>query len=258
MLRIVVPMGGEGKQFFEHGYTFPKPLIEIDGRSMIELVVENLTPSVPHQFIFVCRQEHLEEYALTEVLRLLSPTCRVVPMHGPTAGALCSVLLGIEDGDRDDELLIANADQVVQMSIDHFLQDVRNRNADGGIVTFPSTHPKWSYVRIEGDEVVAAAEKRPISPHATAGLYYFQRTSGFVQAAESMIMKNAALRREFFVCPVYNELVLSGKRIVVYPVPRSNMHSLGTPEDVERYAAFLAQRALNDLNAVRVAFGKNA
>jgi len=253
MLRIVVPMGGEGRQFFEHGYTFPKPLIEIDGRSMIELVVENLTPSVPHQFIFVCRKEHLADYALTDVLHLLSPSCRVVSMHGTTAGALCSVLLGIEEDCHDDELLIANADQVVQMSIDEFIQDARNRNADGAIVTFPSTHPKWSYVRIEDNMVVAAAEKRPISPNATAGLYYFKRIDSFVKAAESMILKNAALRREFFVCPVYNELVLSGQRIVVHPLQRSDMHSLGTPEDVERYAAFLAQRSQQNLGRIREA-----
>lgn len=244
MLRIVVPMGGEGRQFFEHGYTFPKPLIEIDGRSMIELVVENLTPRVPHQFVFVCRKQHLDEYALTDVLRLLSPTCQVIPMQGPTAGALCSVLLGIEGDDRDDDLLVANADQVLQMSIDDFIQDAKTREADGAIVTFPSTHPKWSYVRLEGDQVVAAAEKRPISPHATAGLYYFRTISAFVEGAESMILKNATLKNEFFVCPVYNELVLKGKRILVYPLQRSDVHSLGTPEDVERYTAFLAQRPL--------------
>ena len=239
MLKIVVPMGGEGRRFAEQGYTFPKPLVEIDGRPMIELVVHNLRPKEPHEFIFICRQEHLEQYALTEVLRLVAPACRIVPMREATAGALCSVLLASNHLQGDQELLVANADQIVDVCIDSFLADARARQADGSIVTFPSTHPKWSYVKLEHDLVVAAAEKRPISRHATAGLYYFRRTDQFIAAAERMLLKNASLRSEFFVCPVYNELVLAGLRISHFEIDRHAMHSLGTPEDVKRYAAHL-------------------
>jgi NDP-sugar pyrophosphorylase family protein len=239
MLKIVVPMGGEGRRFIEQGYTFPKPLIEIDGRPMIELVAENLTPKGPHEFIFICRQEHLDQYALADVLRLVAPGCRVVSMREATAGALCSVLLASNHLGGDEELLVANADQIVDVSIDSFLADSRNCSADGSIVTFPSTHPKWSYVKLEGELVVAAAEKRPISLHATAGLYYFRRASQFIAAAERMLLKNASLRSEFFVCPVYNEFVLAGLRVTTFAIDRHAMHSLGTPEDVKRYATVL-------------------
>ena len=141
--------------------------------------------------------------------------------------------------DSDEELLVANADQIVDMSIDAFLADARSRSADGSIVTFPATHPKWSYVKREGELVVAAAEKRPISTEATAGLYYFRRTSQFIAAAERMLLKNASLRSEFFVCPVYNEFVLEGLRVTTFAIDRHAMHSLGTPEDVKRYATLL-------------------
>src|SRR5438067_1624035 len=96
MIRIVVPMGGEGRQFAERGYTFPKPLVEIGGRPLIEIVVRNLTPVEPHQFVFVCRREHVEQYALGDVLRLVAPDCQIVTLNQSTAGALCSVLLTIE------------------------------------------------------------------------------------------------------------------------------------------------------------------
>ena len=239
MLKIVVPMGGEGRRFIEQGYTFPKPLIEIDGRPMIELVSQNLSPKEPHEFIFICRQEHLEQYALSDVLKLVAAGCRVVSMREATAGALCSVLLASNHLDSEQELLVANADQIVDVCIDSFLADARNRKADGSIVTFPSTHPKWSYVKLEGELVVAAAEKRPISTHGTAGLYYFRRTDQFIAAAERMLLKNASLRSEFFVCPVYNEFVLAGMRVTTFEIDRHAMHSLGTPEDVKRYAALL-------------------
>jgi len=237
MLTIVMPMGGDAKRFAEKGYTFPKPLVEIVGRPMVEIVVQNVAPSEAHGFVFICRQDHIERFALADVLRLVAPECRIVPITGQTAGALCSVLLAMEFVGQDDELLVANADQVIDATTDAFLNDARRRDADGAMVTFPSTHPKWSYARLEGDRVVAVAEKRPISVHATAGLYYFRRGGDFLAAAEAMILKNAALHNEFYVCPVYNELILAGKKVVVYPITREQMHSLGTPEDVERFAA---------------------
>jgi NDP-sugar pyrophosphorylase family protein len=236
MIRIVVPMGGEGRQFAERGYTFPKPLIEIAGQPLIEVVVRNLTPSEPHQFIFVCRREHVQQFALGDVLQLVAPDCRIVTMAKPTAGALCSVLLGMEHLRHDEELLVANADQCVDASVDAFLAAARAADWDGALMTFPNTHPRWSYARTEHDRVVAVAEKQPISRNATAGLYYFRRGRDFVEAAERMLLKQASVGGEFYVAPVYNELILAGRRVGIFPIDGAAMHGLGTPEEVERFA----------------------
>jgi NDP-sugar pyrophosphorylase family protein len=237
MFNIVIPMGGEGKRFAECGYTFPKPLVEIAGRSMVEIVVQNLVPKEAHRFIFICNRDHLDKYALGEVLHLISPGCRIVSIRGQTAGALCSVLLAMEYLDSDDELLIANADQFVEISIDDFLMHARKPDTDGCIMTFPATHPKWSYAKTDDrGEVLMVAEKRPISQHATTGIYYFRRSSDFVDGAEQMILKNTMTAGEYYVCPVYNELILKGKKITVFPITREQMHSLGTPEDVASFA----------------------
>lgn len=244
MIHVIVPMSGEAKRFAERGYTFPKPLIEIDGRPMIEIVVQNITPSDPHRFVFVCREDHITGFALADVLRLLSPSCDVVTVHSTPAGALCTVLLAAAHFDNDDELLICNGDQLVDASVDRFLAVARAAQADGCIMTFPSTHPKWSYVRLEGDVVVAVAEKRPISRHATAGIYYFRSGRDFLAGAQQMLLKNATVSGEFYVCPVYNELILMGKRITTFPIERGQMHSLGTPEDVDAFAQLAPSRAL--------------
>ena len=238
MLDIVVPMGGEGRQFAERGSTFPKPLVEIHGRPMIEVVQQNLAPSAAHRFIFICRAEHLHRYALGDVLRLIAPGCAIVPMHEPTAGALCSVLLAANHLDPEGELVVANADQVIDVSMDEFLAFARRPGTDGCIVTFPSTHPKWSYARVdENGDVVMVAEKRPISRQATSGIYYFRSAAEFLEGAERMILKNASLAGEFYVCPVYNEFILDGRRVSTFPLQREQMHSLGTPEDLDRFIA---------------------
>lgn len=239
MIRIVVPMGGGGRQFAERGYTFPKPLVEVAGRPLVEWVIQNLTPAEPHEFIFVCRQEHVEQFALADVLRLIAPDCRIVTMARPTAGALCSVLLGMEHLQHDQELLVANADQCVDLPVDRFLRAARESNWDGGIMTFPNTHPRWSYARVEHGDVVAVAEKQPISRHATVGIYYFRRSLAFVHAAERMLCKNASVGGEFYVAPVFNEFILEGRRVGHFPIEAAEMHGLGTPEEVERYQALL-------------------
>ncbi len=215
MIRIVVPMGGEGKRFAELGYTFPKPLVEIAGKPMIEIVARNLAPSEEHRFIFVCRKEHIDRFALGDVLRLVADDCDIVVMPNPTAGALCSVLLALEHLNNGDELLVANADQYIDVSLDRFLGVARSDAWDGCMMTFPSTHPKWSYAKVEDGQVVAVAER--------------------------MILKNASVMGEFYVCPVYNELILMGKRITTFPIDSSQMHSLGTPEDVQAFASSKAK-----------------
>ena len=157
MIHIVVPMGGEGRQFADRGYTFPKPLVEVAGQPLIEIVARNLTPSCAHRFVFVCKQEHIQKFALGDVLELVAPGCRIVTMAKPTAGALCSVLLGMEHLEHEDELLIANADQWIDSPIDAFLSAARSSGWDGAIMTFPNTHPRWSYVRTENDLAVSPA-----------------------------------------------------------------------------------------------------
>jgi NDP-sugar pyrophosphorylase family protein len=237
-------MGGEGRQFAERGYTFPKPLVEIAGQPLIELVVKNLTPSEPHEFVFICRQEHVQKYALADVLRLLAPRCRIVTIAQRTAGALCSVLLGMEHLTHQNELLVANADQWIDVSIDAFLSAARAAGRDGAIMTFPNTHPRWSYARVEGDAVVAVAEKQPISRNATVGIYYFRQSIEFVQAAERVLLKNASVAGEFYVAPVFNEFVLAGRSVGIFPIDPGQMHGLGTPEEVERFQAGAYARGL--------------
>src|SRR3989344_1689844 len=131
MLNIVVPMAGLGKRFADKGYTFPKPLIEIKGRPMIEWVVRNLTPACEHRFIFVCRREHYDHYNLHGLLRLVTPNCEIIVIDSPTEGAACTVLLTRDYIDNDDPLMIANSDQYIDGDINHFVNDALQNGKDG-------------------------------------------------------------------------------------------------------------------------------
>src|SRR5882724_131426 len=245
MLQIVIPLAGKATRFQERGHTFPKPLFEIGNRSMIEIVLENLAPPPPAQYIFICRKEHLSQFYLGDMLQLLAPGSRVIPLEHETAGALCSVLLAVDQLRLDEEILIANGDQFIAASLDPFYAACRQPGVDGCILTFTATHPRWSFAKTdESGKVAAVAEKRPISKQATAGLYYFRRAGDLIEASERMILKGLSTSGQFFVCPVYNELILAGKNIRTHHLPEGTMHSLGTPEDLDVFMKYhLAKEA---------------
>ena len=235
-LHVIVPLAGKAERFKDRGYTFPKPLIEINNRSMIETVLENLAPPKPVTFTFICRKEHLTRFYLNDVLQMLVPGCRVIALEGETAGALCSVLLAAEGLDSESDLLVVNGDQFISSPLAAFYKACREPDTDGCILTFRATHPRWSFVKTDASgQVLAVAEKRPISQQATVGLYYFRCAADFLVASERMILKGLKTAGQFYVCPVYNEMILDGKKITTVQLPEGAMHSLGTPEDLENF-----------------------
>ncbi len=237
MINIVIPMAGEGRRFKEAGYSFPKPIIEIGGKTMIDVVVRNLKPAVEHKFIFVGLREHFETYDLHNILKKSTDNkFETVLLSGPTQGAACTVLSASSFINNDDELLIANADQFIKGGINAFIERARKETRDGSMVTFPSSHPKWSYARTDKNgKVLEVAEKKVISDHATAGVYYFKTGKSFVSHAQDMIHKNIRHDEQFFVAPVYNELILDDKKIFIDEVPIDSILGMGTPEDLKQF-----------------------
>ncbi len=236
-MKIIIPMAGKGSRFAEAGYAFPKPLIDIKGKPMIEVVVDNLRPSSDHTFVFICLREHYEKYDLHNVLKNATRNkFEVVLINGVTEGAACTVLTAKQYIDNDDDILIANSDQYIELPLDEFIKDAHTGDKDGLIMTFQSSHPKWSFARTDSSgKVVETAEKKVISNHATVGLYYFKKGTDYVKGAENMIHKDIRYNNEFYVCPVYNELILAGKNIYINEIPQEKMHGLGTPEDLNNF-----------------------
>ena len=237
-VNVVIPAAGQGKRFAEVGYQHPKPLIDVEGRPMIELVLENFR-GVGRPIVLL-QERHVEQYCADALLESLAPDSVTVGVDGLTEGAACTVLLAEPHIDNGNELVLANSDQVVDVSIAAFVQEMRDRNADGGILTFKSDEPKWSYARTdENGRVTEVAEKVVISDQATVGIYYFRHGSDFVRFAKQMIAKDIRVNGEFYVCPVFNQLIQAGRDVYVSEIAQSQMHGLGTPEDLE---TFLARR----------------
>ena len=229
---ILIPMAGEGSRFQKAGYTFPKPMVEVNGKPMIQVVVDNL--GFEANYIYVVRKEHYDKYNLKSFLNLITPDCKIVIVDKLTEGAACTTLLAKEYIDNDDPLIIANSDQFVEWNSMDFYYKMVETKSDAGIVTFYSTHPKWSFVKLnESGNVIKVAEKDPISDIATVGIYYYRKGSEYVKYAEQMIEKNIRVKNEFYVCPIFNEFIGDNKKIKTYDIDK--MWGIGTPEDLEYF-----------------------
>lgn len=240
-MKVIIPMAGNDELFRRHGFHYAKPVIEIDRRPLVEHAFESLNSIPEASFVFIVRKEDDLRFHLRDVLQLLNPNATVLRADGETAGAGCTALLAIEHIDPDDELIIANADQIVNVDFKEIVGNFRDRQLDAGTIVFDSVHPRWSFVKTDAEGfVIEAAEKRPISRHATAGVYYFRRGKDFITAVQSMIRKGASVNNGYFVCPCLNELILANKRIGTFPIERDQYISLATPQAIEEYEQVLA------------------
>jgi HAD superfamily hydrolase (TIGR01509 family) len=231
-LNILIPMAGAGSRFSQAGYTFPKPLIEVHGKPMIQVVVENL--NIEANYIFIVQKDHYEKYNLKYLLNLIAPNCKIVQVEGITEGAACTTLLAKEFIDNDAPLVMANSDQFVEWNSNECMYAFNADAIDGGILTFKATHPKWSYAKIGDDGFVSeVAEKKPISDNATVGVYFWKKGSDYVKYAEQMIANNIRTNNEFYVCPVFNEAIADGKKVRVKQIEK--MWGIGTPEDLNYF-----------------------
>jgi dTDP-glucose pyrophosphorylase len=250
MLNIVIPMAGRGSRFQKEGYTLPKPLIPVLGKPMIQVVINNLRPKVAHRFIFICLQEHLEKYQVAEKLKAWAGAgTEIVTVDQVTEGAACTVLLAKEFINNDEPLMIANSDQWVDTDINDYLETMNHENADGLIMTMWANDPKWSFVRFnEKHEIIEVVEKEVVSNEATVGIYNYKHGKDFVRAAEQMIAKNYRVNGEFYVAPVYNELIREGKKIIIYNIGKEadGMYGLGIPSDLKLFESLpISKRSIN-------------
>lgn len=227
-------MAGEGSRFSKEGYTFPKPLIDVNGKPMIQTVVENL--DFDCEYVFLVRKAHVEKYEGIEhtLRRITNGHCKIVIVDKLTQGAACTALLAKEYIDNDEDLLIANSDQFIEYESENFNAFKNMTDVDSMVFAFNDVHPKWSFVKTNSrGYVTEVAEKKPISDIATCGIYWYRKGSDFVKYAENMIKKDIRVNDEFYIAPVYNELIKDGKTLIPFYV--HEMWGLGTPEDLKRY-----------------------
>lgn len=237
-VNILVLLGGSSTFFDNQQYHFPKSLIEIKGKPMIQHVVENLKNiAIDKKFVFAVKKSDCDKFHLKNVLKLLTENqCEVVALQRETKGAACSALMAVDSIDSDTPLIISNGDQVIDTDLCLILEQFFGGNCDAAVVCFESVHPRWSYVLVdENDQVVEAVEKNPISKNAIAGIYIFRRGTDFVRAAMNSIKKDASVDGLYYIAPTLNELILENKSVAMFKIDRQDYHSFYSPHKIKEY-----------------------
>lgn len=241
MVNILIPIVWHSPFFDTPDFHYPKPLIEILGKAMIERVIDSFAAITEEKrFIFVTKLEDCKKFHLDSVLEIITDyNCKVIKVENDTKGAACSALLAVEFINNDEKLIISNGDQVINENFNTVLQYFESKGSDAGVVGFDAVHPRWSYaLQDDGGYVIETAEKRPISRTAIAGFYYYKHGKYFVESAMASIKKNASTNGMYYIASSMNELILSQKKINVYKIEKEDYHSFYSPAKIREFESY--------------------
>ncbi|RRS04479.1 hypothetical protein EIP75_10760 [Aquabacterium soli] len=218
------------------GDAFPAFMAEVKGLPLIQRLVESCTALSPAWIGIACQASDIDTYRIGALPKLLHPNAEFVTTKGNTQGAVCTALLAAQYIDHDDELLILGVNEYVDVDFAATIQTFRQRELDGGVLTFNSIHPRYSYVKTNSEGLVSlAAEKRPISNTAAATFFWYRRGADFVEAAKDVIRKHDHVNGSYYIAPTINQMLLRQKRIGIERIDGSRYHPLKTSRQIENF-----------------------
>lgn len=234
MINVLLPAMGNSTFFKD--YYFPKLMLEVNGATVLERVVENFSSLSDKHFIFVLSEKECSEFHIDQSARIITePDSSVIILKNQTQGALCTCLIAADYINNDEPLVIANFDQIIDVDYTSVIEKFDDDAVDGGVITFPSIHPRWSYVRKECGKVIEVAEKRPLSKQAIAGFYYFKHGMDFVKCAQKVILKRNSLDGKYYISASLNEMILDGRTIGTFDINKKQYHSFYSPDKIREY-----------------------
>lgn len=231
MRTLIVPAAGDGSRFRVAGYQDPKPFIRCAGVPMLTRAMAGFMDAVD-DYLIIARDEHEEYYR-----DFCSPEHVVYQRH-KQEGAALSILCAMGRVADDSEVVIINSDQFFP-NAEEVSSWVRTASEDtrcsGSILTFHAEGGPWSYAELyPGSRIVKrVAEKQPISTVATCGAYYFRSWRQLRTAIMQMVVSNERYNNEFYLAPVYNQIIAHGG--LVDAVDVTEFHSVGTPELLDKW-----------------------
>ena len=235
-------MSGMGNRFVEAGYSIPKPLIEIDGKPIIEHVI-NLFPGET-KFTFICNSLHLRETNMKTILHKICPSGQIIEIKSHKKGPVFAISQIFDLIDDNEEIIVNYCDFGTYWNYKDFLQKTRNCNADGSIPSYKGFHPhmlgttNYAFIKEFDQWLIEIKEKEPFTNNrmnefASNGTYYFKKGSYIKKYFDEILNSEQNINGEFYVSLVYNLLVRDNLNVSIYEI--QHMLQWGTPNDLEEY-----------------------
>lgn len=235
-----MPMAGEGSRFKKEGWLIPKPLINLNGQPLFKHAISSVkAEGINCKYSFIVRKEHIEEYGIDEIICRFLPKANVFHVDKTTRGAVETCLIAESAIADDDAVIVMDCD--LEFRSKQFIEVLKNilsipasEANGGGLVSFESSDPRYSYAAIDEDGfVIRTAEKEVISKHALCGAYFFATGKRFKQVAHQLLNEPEFKKPEFYVSLLYNYLLKDGEK--VYLSQMESYYSYGTPEELKKY-----------------------
>ncbi len=238
-------MSGQGARFKAAGYALPKPLILVNGKPVLEWVVKMFPGE--HDFLFICRDEHMKPFNLESYIHSICPRAAILPIKphklGPVYAALCAEELVV----KEQPVLLSYCDYFMNWNFNDFLNTVNASGEDGNVICYTGfhphlLHPKNFYAGCKVDERMRLIEIREkysyeedkTKGYHSVGAYYFKSGNLMLKYFKKAMQENVSLNGEFYVSMVYNLLLRDKLNVGVYShVP--HFCQWGTPEDLQEY-----------------------
>lgn len=244
---LIIPMAGMGERFKKAGYQVPKYMIEVKGKTLFEHSLSSLPLELTKTVVFVGLKEHEDSYNLKKFIngrmKLISEEFKInlnyytILLDSVTRGQMETVLKAKDYIDNNCDLAVYNVDT---RFCSHTLREKLTNpelKKDGIIGAFAlnKNDNKWSFAETDQKGlVIRTAEKQQISNYALTGFYHYSYGADYISAAEKCISECRQVNGEFYIAPMYNQLINEGKQYQLDIV--ETIIPLGTPEEVAQYA----------------------
>lgn len=228
----MIPMAGLSSRFANAGYSKPKYMLELAGKSLFQHSVGSFLPyCFENHFVFICRDvEGTPEFVRSEAKKLGLKSWELKVLDIETEGQADSVAMGLGMVNSESNLTIFNIDTFRKnLDFRHFEQ------AEKGVIeVFEGPGNAWSFVKPgPNNQVLMTAEKQRISNLCSTGLYHFPRVDQFLEIVQRAKEPDSDLKAkgEIYVAPLYNALIAMGVEVVYYKVQRNEVAFCGVPDE---------------------------
>ena len=202
MTHLIIPLAISSNYFPIEEYFFPKPLIDIDGLPMILKVMDNYEKNFDFQkYTFIIPENLATKYSIDSIIKLnTDKITNFVFKKAETSGALCSSLLSLDKISEEEDIIIANMDEIIDYDLNKIINFFRNNSANGGMVAFKSNHPRWVYLDCDEKGIISCcAEKKVISNLAGAGFYYFKNKEIYYESARNALLGGDMIDNNYYL-----------------------------------------------------------
>lgn len=244
-MKIIIPMAGMGVRFSDRGYKEPKPLIKINGKRIIEYILESYSDE--DEYVFICNEVHLRNTDMEKILLQLKPTAKIISIPQHKLGPVYTIKPAYDYIEDESPVIVSYCDNPHIWQYSDFKNFVQEQKLDGCILTHTGFHPhtlsntKMAFLKEKNGMVEEIKEKEsytdnPMSEHASTGTYYFSSGKNMKKFFDQALEENITYNGEYYVTLVYNLLIKKGLRVGYYDTDLVTV--FGTPDEVENFNAW--------------------